>query len=227
MSMKYLCVGTIALGALSIGANAQDSESRLPVTLGFKVGIPVTGMFSASNTDFFNNTIPGSSYTAAVPRYTFGLTGEFHLPKQLRLEVDGLYKRAGFANSGAYAGTSDNFYQSTGLNVWEVPVLIKKNISIGPVRPFVDIGAAWRHISGLTQYASIPGVSGVQISQNSSAFHNRNSFGGVAGIGIAFKTGPVTLSPELRYTRWANESFQANGLRTNLDQGDVLLGITF
>ena len=98
------------------------------MTLGFKVGIPVTGMFSASNTDFFNNTIPGSSYTSSVPRYTFGLTGEFRLPRQLRLEVDGLYKRAGFANSSTFAGTSDLFYQSTGLNVWEVPVLIKKNI---------------------------------------------------------------------------------------------------
>jgi len=100
MYMKYLCLGAIALGALSISANAQDSESRLPVTLGFKVGIPVTGMFSASNTDFFNNTIPGSSYTSSVPRYTFGLTGEFRLPRQLRLEVDGLYKRAGFRVHG-------------------------------------------------------------------------------------------------------------------------------
>lgn len=225
--MKYLCLGAIALGALSIGANAQDSESRLPVTLGFKVGVPVTDMFSASNTSVFNSGIPGSSYTSGVPRYTFGLTGEFRLPKQLHLEVDGLYKRAGFANSGPFAGTTDLFHQSTSLNVWEVPVLIKRNITIGKVRPFVDVGASWRHISGLTQYASIPGVSGVQISQNSSAFHNRNSFGGVAGVGLAIKKGPVTFSPEIRYTRWANESFQATGLRTNLDQGDVLLGITF
>jgi hypothetical protein len=227
MRITFVCLSTIAIGALSVGANAQDSESRLPVTLGFKVGIPVTGMFSASNTDFFNSSIPGSSYTAAVPRYTFGLTGEFRLPKHLRLEVDGLYKRAGFANSGTFAGTSDTFYQSTGLNVWEVPVLIKKNITIGKVRPFVDIGASLRHIAGIAQYAAIPGAGGVQISQNSPAFHNRNSYGGVAGIGMAFKMGLVTLSPEIRYTRWANESFRADGLRTNLDQGDVLLGITF
>jgi hypothetical protein len=225
--MKFLCLGAIALGALSIGANAQDSESHLPVTLGFKVGVPVTDMFSASNTSVFNSGIPGSSYTSGVPRYTFGLTGEFRLPKQLRLEVDGLYKRAGFANSGPFAGTTDLFYQSTSLNVWEVPVLIKKNITVGRVHPFVDIGASLRHISGITQNGAFPGFGGVQISQNSPALHNRNSYGGVAGVGIALKKGPVTFSPEIRYTRWANESFQANGLRTNLDQGDVLLGITF
>jgi hypothetical protein len=227
MSIKLFCLSAIAFGALTVGLNAQDSESRMPVTLGFKVGVPVTDMFSASNTSVFNSGIPGSNYTSGVPRYTFGVTGEFHLPKQFRLEVDGLYKRAGFANSGAFAGGTDLFYQSTSLNVWEVPVLIKKTVTVGKVRPFVDIGASLRHISTISQYAAIPGVQNIQISENSPALHNRNSYGGVAGLGIAFKKGPVTFSPEVRYTRWANESFQANGLRTNLDQGDVLLGITF
>ena len=212
-------MSVIAFGALSLGMNAQDSESR-PITLGFKVGIPVTSMFSTSNTTL-------SSYSSHVPRYTFGLTGEFRLPKQFRLEVDGLYKRAGFANSGPFGGTSNLFYQNTSLNVWEVPVLIKRTINLGRVRPFVDFGASLRHISTISQYSAFPGASTVQLTDNSSAIHNRNSFGGVAGIGLAFKTGKVTLSPEVRYTRWANESFQANGLRTNLDQGDVLLGITF
>jgi hypothetical protein len=222
MSIKLLCLSAVAFGALTTGLNAQDSESRLPVTLGFKVGIPVTDMFSTSNTG-----IPGSGYTTGTPRYTFGVNSEFRLPKQLRLEVDGLYKRAGFANSGPFAGGTDLFYQSTSLNVWEVPVLIKKNIRVGRLRPFADVGASLRHISTISQYAALPGVQNIQISENSPALHNRNSYGGVAGIGIAFKKGPVTFSPEVRYTRWANESFQANGLRTNLDQGDVLLGITF
>jgi len=222
MSIRYFCLSAIAFGALTTGLHAQDSESRLPVTLGFKVGIPVTDMFSTSNTG-----VPGSGYTTGTPRYTFGVTGEFRLPKQFRLEVDGLYKRAGFANSGPFAGGPDLFYQSTSLNVWEVPVLIKRKITVGKVRPFVDVGASLRHISTISQYAALPGVQNIQISENSPAFHNRNSYGGVAGVGIAFKKGPVTFSPEVRYTRWANESFQANGLRTNLDQGDVLLGITF
>ena len=222
MSIKLFCLSAIAFGALTTGLHAQDSESRLPVTLGFKIGVPVTDMFSASNSG-----IPGSSYTSGVPRYTFGVTGEFRLPKQFRLEVDGLYKRAGFANSGPFAGGTDLFYQSTSLNVWEVPVLIKRTITVGKIRPFVDVGASLRHISTISQYAALPGVQNIQISENSPAFHNRNSYGGVAGVGIAFKKGPVTFSPEFRYTRWANESFQANGLRTNLDQGDVLLGITF
>ncbi|MBV9223254.1 MAG: hypothetical protein JOY85_04455 [Acidobacteriaceae bacterium] len=45
---------------------------------------------------------------------------------------------------------------------------------------------------------------------------------------MTFKRGPFELTPEVRYTRWANQAFaNPNGLRTNLDQGDFLLGISF
>jgi hypothetical protein len=65
------------------------------------------------------------------------------------------------------------------------------------------------------------------VLDNSGAIANRNSFGGVAGFGTTFKKGPFELTPEARYTRWANNSFAADGLRSNKDQGDVLLGISF
>jgi opacity protein-like surface antigen len=199
----------------------------LPVTLGFKVGIPVTDMFSASNTSLFGGNQPGSNYTSAVPRYEFGVTGEFHLPKHLRLEVDGLYKRSGFASSAPFDSLGNLSYEKTSLNVWEIPALIKTNIKVGRFHPFVDAGAALRHVSTITETGFVPGFSSPLLNDNSSALHNRNSFGGVAGFGITFKKGPFQLSPEARYTRWANQSFMAPGLRTNLDQGDVLLGVTF
>jgi hypothetical protein len=76
--------------------------------------------------------------------------------------------------------------------------------------------------------AFIPGNFQSVYNNNSIAMHNRNSFGGVAGFGITFKKGPFELTPEVRYTRWANQAFtSANGLRTNLDQGDFLMGISF
>lgn len=75
-------------------------------------------MFSASNTTLFNGNqlVPGSAYTSAVPRYTFGVSAEFHLPYHLRFEVDGLYKRAGFATEGTAlgfggVGTATQFYK--------------------------------------------------------------------------------------------------------------------
>ena len=223
MKLRTLALFSLATTALL----AQSTESDKPLVLGLKVGVPITDMFSANNTSEFSDSLPGSGYNVAVPRYILGVSGEFKMPRHLRLEVDGLYKRAGFANSSIYDAFGNSAYYQTSLNVWEVPALFKTNITLGHVRPFIDFGASLRHISTIKNDAYLPGdVFGI-IEDNSSALHNRNSFGGVAGIGITFKKGPFELSPEVRYTRWANESFQTSGLRTNLDQGDFLLGISF
>src|SRR4051812_420456 len=86
-----------ALGLLTAGlAFGQTPESHMPVTLGLKVGVPVTDMMSTGNT---STTGLGASYNSAVPRYILGASAEFHLPLHLRFEVDGLYKRGGFNSS--------------------------------------------------------------------------------------------------------------------------------
>jgi hypothetical protein len=135
--------------------------------------------------------------------------------------------RAGFDSSSPFG--NDFLYRPTTANVWEIPGLFKYNISMGHFRPFVDFGASYRHISTITQTTYGTGVGYGLLSDNAGELLNRNSFGGVAGFGITFKKGPFELTPEARYTRWANESFRSanGGLRTNLDQGDVLLGINF
>ncbi len=209
----------LAAGAASLLAQ----ESKIPVTLGFKVGVPVTDMLSASNTGGLNGSVPGD-YSAHTPRYEFGISSEFHLPLHLRFEVDGLFKRNGF-DSGI-AGTGGVIYRPTTFNDWEIPGLFKFNVLNGHVRPFVDIGAVYRHISTITQTTFGIEPYGA-LDDNSIAMRNRNTYGGVAGFGLTFKKGPFELTPEARYTRWASPSFEATGLRTNLDQGDVLLGIAF
>jgi hypothetical protein len=223
MKIQISLAALVTLGAASMFAQ----ESYVP-TLSLKVGIPVTDMFDASNTSQFggNTLVPGSNVTSAVPRYEFGVGAEFHLPYHLRFEVDGLFKRGGFNSSTAFAaGTA---FSPTTFNQWEIPGLFKENISMGHFRPFLDFGASLRHISTITDTTySAALFNGVGSYNNSPDLHNRNSFGGVAGFGITFKKGPFELTPEARYTRWANQSFLASGLRTNLDQGDVLLGIGF
>src|SRR5690242_6180998 len=150
MKSKFLFLGMIALGAASL--YAQDTE-HMPVHLGFKVGIPVTDMFSASNTSAFGgaNQIPGSSFSSAVPRYEFGVTGEFNLPKNFRFEIDGLFKRGGFNSALPYGNTGQLAYRPTGFNQWEIPALFKYNFAMGHFRPFVDFGASLRHISTIEQ----------------------------------------------------------------------------
>jgi len=95
------------------------------------------------------------------------------------------------------------------MNVWEIPALLKTNITLGHVRPFIDFGVSLRHISTIKTGASFAGVANGTTLDNAAELHNRNSYAGVAGIGITFKKGPFELSPEARYTRWAIQSFQA------------------
>ncbi len=225
MKKQIYLLAFIALGAAPMFAQ----EGSYVPTLGFKVGVPVTNMFDAGNTSQLgsNNSIPGSTFSSAVPRYEFGVSAEFHLPKHLRFEVDGLFKRGGFNGSLPFAGGGLAYYPTT-FNQWEIPGLFKENITMGHFRPFVDFGASLRHISTIEQTEYAAGLfNGQSLTNNSIALHNRNSVGAVAGFGITFKKGPFELTPEARYTRWANQAFVAPGLRTNLDQGDVLLGIGF
>lgn len=215
------------LAFVALGAGTMFAQESYVPTFTFKVGVPVTDMFNASNTGEFGDGISGSPFSSAVPRYEFGAGAEFHLPYHLRFEVDGLFKRGGFDSSFASTAGGVSYFPTT-FNQWEIPGLIKTNIAMGRFRPFIDLGASLRHISTIeeTEYStSLPVGEG--LDNNSFALHNRNSVGAVAGFGFTFKKGPFELTPEARYTRWANQAFMANGLRTNLDQGDVLLGIGF
>ncbi len=218
---------TYLLSVITLGASclfAQNTESRLPVSLGLKVGVPVTEMFNTSGSSSTGGTTSFGSYNSSVPRYEFGVSAEFFVPfHHLRFEVDGLYKPGNFNN---ILGGSSQSYTRTGFNQWEIPGVFKYNFSLSHYRPFVDFGASYRHISTIDQRTFLSSAAPV-FDNNSTAIRNRNSFGGVAGIGVTFKKGPVSITPEARYTRWANESFRADGLRTNKDQGDVLLGISF
>ena len=228
MKNKISFLAVMLLGTTALFGQGQETDR--PVKLGLKVGVPVTDMMSAGNTSLFgsNQQIPGSRYTSSAPRYILGASAQFKLPYNLRFEVDGLFRRGGF-NTNLPAGpfASLGSYQQTSFNQWEIPGLFKYNISMGHYRPFIDFGATYRHISTITQRTFGPQIVGALYSDNAAEIKNRNSFGGVAGIGITFKKGPFELTPEARYTRWANKAFIGNGLSSNLDQGDVLLGITF
>jgi hypothetical protein len=223
MKKSIIITATVLFGAAAL--YAQNSEESGPVSLGFKVGVPVTSMFDTGNVSFTGSAANTAPFTSAVPKYEFGVSGEFRLPKHLSFEVDGLFKRGGFDSALPFG--SGMAYQPTTFNNWEIPGLFKYHLREGRYRPFIDFGASLRHISTIQQFTYAPVAVSPSLDDNSIALHNRNSFGGVAGIGITFKKGPVAISPEARYTRWANSAFEYGGFKTNLDQGDVLLGLTF
>ena len=206
--------------ALTLPALLGAQEGR-SFTFGVKGGVPITDAFDAARSG-------NSSYVTRTKRYLVGPTFEFLLPKRFSVEVDGLFKRVGYQ----YDATGPSVYSKTVANTWEFPLLLKYEILPGPIRPFVDAGASLRHLSGIRQIREAVSVSTLQRVEinNAAEFNKRNDIGFTFGGGIAFKLGPVRISPELRYTRWGGENFRdpINALlRTNRNQGDFLLGLTF
>ena len=106
---------------------------------------------------------------------------------------------------------------------------MKYKFSAGHYRPFIDAGASLRHITSITEKTYLNGSGTPILNDNSMALLNRNSAGGVFGVGADFVWHRFHLSPEARYTRWFNEAFRStNGqLHTELNQVDLLVGLTF
>ena len=193
------------------------------VEIGAKGGVPMTDLLNGSHS-------PAGLYSTATRRYLVGPTVEFHFPLGFRLEFDAIYRRAGFDSTRNFV---DGFSTSqTTANLWEFPVLVKHPLLPGPVQPFIDAGVSIRHVSNVEQAIQTFRAIGSSSSttSNPAELNNSTNAGFTAGIGLAFHTGIVRVSPEVRYTRWGSEAFRdpVNGLlHTKLNQADFLLGITF
>src|SRR5581483_481667 len=181
-------------------------------------------------TDAFQGNFAGSYQR----RYIVGPTAELHLPLHLSFEVDALYRRNGFgATSTTYAFGGPPFppvlvVERARLNDWQFPFLGKWEPGSGPIRPFIDAGVTYRHISGqnLAEFFSAPGSPS---SQSEPAATNPNTVGATVGGGITFKLLVLRLSPEIRYTHWTSPASVSVYVPAQMspNQADFLVGFTF
>ena len=183
-------------------------------SFGLKAGVPLTTAYS---TEGFGNV-------QAVPYdrpYIVGPTAEIHLPFHLSFEVDALYRRNGFTTyfDGFAFGTPSYIPPSvnrTTINDWQFPFLGKYERKFGPIRPFVDAGVVYRHLSATSTVAPAPP-------------ENPNTTGFAIGGGATLNLLLIRLSPEIRYTHWFTQPFNNSGfiVQSTTNQADFLLGISF
>jgi hypothetical protein len=193
---------------------ALPSDAQL-FSFGVIGGVPITSAF----TDVpGNSSIPASDYspcdTCYQRLYIIGPTAEVRLPFHLAIEVDALYRRNGFV----VPGFRSNPQLSAPVDDWQVPLLAKYVIKAGPLRPFVDGGAVYRHAGT---------ASG---SANLLPLDHPNSVGVAVGGGFTLKLGFLRLSPQIRYTYWPNPPLTISGASyafSNKNQVDLLVGFTF
>jgi opacity protein-like surface antigen len=199
---------------------AAFTAAAQPISVGVKVGVPINDALDALKGN-------QSAYVSNTHRYLVGPTVQLNLPFRFSVEVDALYKRLGY-EFDQFAGPGSPTTTRTVANSWEFPVLGKYAIIGGPLRPFVDAGANFRHISGVDQVRTT--LAAVNVDVNPLEFNKDNDIGFVFGGGLEVKLGFIRITPELRYTRWGSENFRdpvASLLHSNKNQGDFILGLTF
>jgi hypothetical protein len=200
---------------------AAFTAAAQPISVGVKAGVPINDALDALHGN-------QSAYATQTHRYVVGPTVQLNLPFRFSVEVDALYRRLGY-QFDQFGGPGSPTTTSTVANAWEFPVLGKYAIFGGPLRPFVDAGANFRHISGVDQVRTT--LSAINVPVNPAPeFRKATDAGFVFGGGLEVKLGFLRITPELRYTRWGSENFTdpvAALLHTNKNQGDFLLGLTF
>lgn len=162
-----------------------------PVGAGIKLGTTLT--------DALSSNIPGY---ASNHNFIAGPYLEVRLPKGFAMEGEALYESSVFPSI------------ITGGASWQFPVLMKYKFGKGFVRPYVEGGPTFSHITDL---ADIPQLN------------HRSNFGVVFGGGLEIHALFLRITPEVRYNGFALRNVQApdGTFQSNRNQAAFLVGFGF
>lgn len=207
--MRFLTLTSILL-VCSLGASAQRV-----ISFGVTGGVPFTPFFADQTfTPFVISPFPGSLYGVdsynGSNEYAIGPTVEVHLPLNLSVEVDTLFRPLNLKQQDYVIGPGPEPPNSTNYNSWEIPLLFKYRASSGLIRPFIDAGPNFRAVANpIGALLSKTGVS--------------------AGAGLEVKIWRVSIAPQVRLTHWGKDAGGAvlNYLASERNEGEFLVGFTF
>lgn len=118
-------------------------------------------------------------------------------------------------------------------HLFDVPIVLRyygKNRHTPGPRWFAEAGVAWRDAAGARASESATDATGVQSCCTSIAADpaHRNSRGFVGGVGLQFiDPFGIRVVPEVRYTRWVNQVFNAFTTHTQQNQVEANITLSF
>lgn len=201
---------------------AAISAAAQPFSFGMKAGAPVTDFFTGTGTT-------QNVYTSITNRYVIGPTAELRLPFGLGVEFDALYRHFSYESPGFSPAPGiqlkSGLEQASGGS-WEFPLLLKYRLPVPVVRPYLDAGISWNKIAGLNGLVCAINCG---YTSNLQSLRHDTVAGFAAGAGVDLHVLFLHVSPEIRYTRWDADQFQAptGGFGSNRNQVELLLGITY
>jgi hypothetical protein len=218
--LALLVCGKIAAASCIFGADSNESKPRISV--GIKVGTPLTKFLTDSAGDVHTK------------RYTLGPVMDIALPRGLGVEVGAMYRhideqsfsRTLLSIVDTDEGPAANFRYnrvSTVGRSWEFPVAGQYRFSLRSMRPYAEVGLSYNHLTNI--YGPIiygPTISAIGQTDLPS-LNSINRRGVLFGGGAEIKLHMIHVTPGLRYTHYSKgEPFL---LAPNIV--DFLVGFTF
>ena len=201
------------------------SSAAFPQRLlvGAKGGIPLTTGFSGG-IDY--HTV----YSPIVRRYVFGPTVDIGLSRNVRLDLDVLYRRTGWDSFGRLVDQLEPFQSTVRIGAWDFGALPKRVLrNNSGLRPYAGAGVTFRRFFTTRQVFHQFGNPRLDISKQKVAELRRKNVAGLA-FAAGFEAGrTVRVAPEFRYTRWlmnnVHDAFV--GIHTQANQAEFLVSFTF
>ena len=206
---------------------AVPSAFAQHLSIGIKAGIPLTDVVQAESTVL--------SFQAETKHYTIGPVVDIGLPRRFGVEVGAMYKRfdqrsttittTGFITSGDETFPIQEFRSVSAAGTsWEFPVAVQYHLSLPVIRPYVEAGVSFNHLSNVFSFENFP-FTGPRtlpftLAPTSSSF---NRAGVLFGAGVEINLHVIHVTPGLRYTHY-NET---RPWLPATNAADFLVGFTF
>jgi hypothetical protein len=133
--------------------------------------------------------------------------------------VDALYRPYSFRATSTVTAPAATVIApfSVDGSQWRFPVLVAYRFNAPVIKPFVEGGLSFDHLSGLSSAANI-------ITTGAGSLAHESHSGVVLGAGVDVKVPFIRISGELRYTHQGSDDFRSI---SNLNQAEFLVGVHF
>ena len=213
--IRRLFPGLPFLLVLLLASNTAFGQSY-----GLKFGFPTMEALKLSAPD------PNLTYSIHSQSPKFGITGELGLPANFKFEIDALYSHWSYVSTAT--GVDNSVSSTTTINAWDFAVLGKRGFFAGPVKPFLDGGAAFRAVNEDTNITTtaFPNVVS-QTRMRAPEFVHQATVGFAFGAGLDFSVGKYHIVPEFRYMGFQRDNFRSpsGNFHSNLTQPMFVLGL--
>ena len=243
MTSRYF----LLICVISTATNAQ-----IAVHFGAEAGVPITDTLSSISSA---SALPGiifyDRYNSETKRLLIGPTFRVEFQHGLGIEFDALYQRINYDHATLSSQPAAQFFsqsfEQTTANRWQFPLLVQYSRDLSTAKVFAKVGPSISKIANSRSTITSTSSSGPSstTSNMSTATGQGGALAGITvGAGIDLPLFHLHLRPEFRYSHWfspsaippagvliysglANLAPISPTFRTNANEADVLLGLTF